>query len=192
MRSTVFTRFALFLCGAVLATGCGKNRPTFTPVGEPKTKLEMRLAKGKPFDGSELLKLPAGERVPEEPLLLDHEGYLRVVDGRMTDTVFLARSPVLTNADLIGTRVEKRPSDTNPDPAREQWEVVITFTPQGVEKFAELSRGNVGHMVAIVIDGKYIMSPRLGYEIKGNEMAVSDPNHTEAEAIAFAKQLVGQ
>lgn len=67
----------------------------------------------------------------------------------------------------------------------ERWEVELFFTPEGAQKFAELTEQNLGRRCGMVLDGKLLSAPRIMAPIKsGRALITSDFTEAEARRIA--------
>ena len=62
----------------------------------------------------------------------------------------------------------------------ENYSLHISFSESGAEKWASMTRLNVGKDIAILFDGKVISAPRLSEEIKNGECSISG-KFTESE-----------
>ena len=67
-------------------------------------------------------------------------------------------------------------------------EITLHFTEFGTKLFSKITRENIGRQLAIVIDGKLIMAPRINGEIPSGS-AVIHGNFTEAEAKDIATKI---
>jgi protein-export membrane protein SecD len=75
---------------------------------------------------------------------------------------------------------------TNPQTG--EWVVDFTFNSIGTRRFADVSRANVGHPFAIVLDGKVISAPVIREAITGGRGQISG-NFTAASATDLAVLL---
>jgi len=158
-----------------LITGCGQAKPTYKPTGVPKVKLEMKLAKATPFPGGEALTLSKDQPVAYGP------------DNEPLATLYVSREVILRNEDIAETSADVRNKEWS-----DAWQVEVFLTPAGREKFARFSRDNVGHYMAVFLDGKLALAPKLTTEITEGCVCISSTTMTEVEAIKLAKELVGQ
>ena len=84
-------------------------------------------------------------------------------------------------ADLTNARAA-----TNPQTG--EWVVNFTFNSVGTHRFADVSRANVGHAFAVVLDGKVITAPVIREAITGGSGQISG-NFTAASATDLALLL---
>ena len=69
-------------------------------------------------------------------------------------------------------------------------EINVKLTDDGAKRFAEVTRQNIGKRLAIVIDGKTYMAPRINSEIPSGEAIISGA-FTKAEAENLAARIIG-
>ena len=67
--------------------------------------------------------------------------------------------------------------------------VLFTLTPEAAERFASLTRANIGHRVAMVVNGKVVLNTLVGGEAPVNSLQLSG-NFTDAEARAIAADMM--
>jgi preprotein translocase subunit SecD len=89
----------------------------------------------------------------------------------------------LTGADL--TRAQVVFSQGGGDSGAQ---VSIEFSPEGSQKFAEITRRNIGKPLAIFLDNEYVSAPTVQQEIIGGNAVISG-NFTSEEAKALSIQL---
>nr|MBI5455726.1 protein translocase subunit SecD [Candidatus Levybacteria bacterium] len=87
----------------------------------------------------------------------------------------------LTGADIKQTDVTFDPNTGKP-------QVQLTFTNDGSKKFAQITKRNVGKVLAIALDNKFISTPRVNQEIVSNN-AVITGSFTIEEANLLSNQL---
>lgn len=64
--------------------------------------------------------------------------------------------------------------------------VAIEFTDQGAKKFADLTAANVGHRIAILLDGKVLTNPVVNEAITGGKAVITGSNTLEeAKSLAI-------
>lgn len=97
--------------------------------------------------------------------------------------IFSAIPTGLTGADLKRAQVvfSRGSGDTGP-------QVSIDFTPEGSQKFADITKRNVGRPLAIFLDDEYISAPTVQQEILGGSAVISG-NFTTEDAKALTVQL---
>jgi len=66
--------------------------------------------------------------------------------------------------------------------------VFFQFNAQGTQKFAQITKANIGKSLAIVLDNEVIMAPRISSPITNGSGMISG-NFTEEEATEIAKTL---
>jgi preprotein translocase subunit SecD len=67
--------------------------------------------------------------------------------------------------------------------------VRLTFTPEGREEFAALTRASIGHSLAFVLNGRVIVSALIGAEIDDGRIEINAA-FTEVEARALSEELI--
>ena len=67
--------------------------------------------------------------------------------------------------------------------------VEFTLTPEGRDRFAELTRANIGRRVAVVVNGAVVASSVIGGEMADGRAMLSG-NYTEAQARSLADELI--
>ena len=95
----------------------------------------------------------------------------------MPDTVF---TTAFTGRDLAGAGV-----DTNPTGG---FEVTLSMTSEATQRFAEYTRNNIGRVLAIVLDGRVLSSPRIESAIPDGQARISG-DFTLEQARALSIQL---
>ena len=190
-RSRWICRSGFLALLAVFAFGCSRNgvtstepnstepasnrptqEPTYKPVGKPKTKLSMRLAKWEPFPGGVELIVPKGL-----------ESY-KPGSVELVNRLFVKTEAVLTNEDIAGTGTNRSPEGLN------RGEVQIFLTPAGRERLAKATRENINWTLAIFLDDQLKMAPIIVSEIPDGIASVTGW-FTQAEATELAQGLVG-
>lgn len=66
--------------------------------------------------------------------------------------------------------------------------VEFTLTPEGRQRFAALTRANIGRRLAVVVNGAIVASSIIGAEMPDGKAMLS-ASYTEAEAQALAAEL---
>jgi preprotein translocase subunit SecD len=66
--------------------------------------------------------------------------------------------------------------------------VEVTLTPDGRNRFAALTRANVGRRIAIVVNGTVVAASTIGGEMSDGRVVLSG-NYTEEQARALAAEL---
>ncbi len=95
------------------------------------------------------------------------------------DRVYYAGEPVITGMHVSDARVEKD--------AQGRSQVLITFTAAGRTQFAEFTRNHVKERLAIVVDGRVLLAPRIKNEIADGSVLITGAlTEQEFERIAEA------
>ena len=68
------------------------------------------------------------------------------------------------------------------------YEISLSMTPEGKERFADITRKHVGHQLAVVLDGKLYSAPVIRQEIEGGQASISG-DFSQREAIELANVL---
>lgn len=124
-----------------------------------------------------------GGQIPEGTMIIPHkEG------SKNSDKFFL----VPTYASLTG-RLLKNAEYTSATEDFSMFKgsphaVALKFKAEGAEKFAELTRKNIGGRVAIIIDNVVISDPSVNEEIRGGEARISG-SFTKPSAMELASLL---
>ena len=70
-------------------------------------------------------------------------------------------------------------------PFKRSYVLSLTMTETGSERFAELTKENVGRQLAIVVDGRLLSAPMINDQIDGPQMTVTGEfSREEAEILA--------
>jgi SecD/SecF fusion protein len=80
---------------------------------------------------------------------------------------------VSKNAELGLTGAYVADSGVYPDPLTGKPKISLRFNAAGAEKFAEITRANVGRFLAIVLDGELQSAPRINEPILGGNCEIS-------------------
>jgi preprotein translocase subunit SecD len=67
--------------------------------------------------------------------------------------------------------------------------VEFTLTPEGRDRFAALTRANIGRRLAVVVNGAVVAASLIGAEMADGKAMLSG-NYSEAEARALAAELI--
>jgi SecD/SecF fusion protein len=67
--------------------------------------------------------------------------------------------------------------------------VEFTLTPEGRERFAALTRANIGRRVAVVVNGAVVAASLIGAEMADGKAMLSG-NYTDEEAQALAAEIM--
>ncbi|MCD4655262.1 hypothetical protein K8T06_15175 [bacterium] len=96
--------------------------------------------------------------------------------------VYLYKQAVLTNTHILSAKVRLSPYGP---------EIDITFTKEGQDIFARLTRENINKILAIIVNSEVISAPIIGAEIS-NGVAVIVGCFTEEEARHIVKGIMGK
>jgi len=90
---------------------------------------------------------------------------------------------LLSAAKVVGTDVKGANAllDQN---GTGQWQVDISFTGSGQDKFTKLTEATVGKQVAIVLDGSVVSAPVIQVTIPGNAQITGNFTKTQAQDLA--------
>lgn len=122
-----------------------------------------------------------------EPIPVDREdGFYATVDydGSNNRDIRLENKPSITPKDILEA---KKSFDNFTDRPT----ITIKFNKKGARKFYQLTRGNIGKSIAIVIDKKIVAIPMVHSEIVGGNMVISG-NYTEEEVDSMIRKLKGE
>ncbi|HEY2012416.1 MAG TPA: hypothetical protein VGH38_02895 [Bryobacteraceae bacterium] len=75
------------------------------------------------------------------------------------------------------------------DVAGSPFNVKITFTPEGRERFAEATRQNVRKRIAVIIDGRVYAAPMIQSELTAPSITISGDIGTEQQATELAAKI---
>ena len=67
--------------------------------------------------------------------------------------------------------------------------VLFTLTPEAADRFASLTRANIGHRVAMVVNGRVVLNTLIAGEAPRNSLQLAG-NFTEAEARTIAADMM--
>jgi len=98
-------------------------------------------------------------------------------------TLFYIKEPVLSNKDIAGAKAK-----TTAMYGEETYLIEVLFTGEGTKKFAQITKDNIGKELAIVIDGKIIMAPKIQTPILDGKCQIHG-RFTEAEAEETARKI---
>jgi SecD/SecF fusion protein len=93
----------------------------------------------------------------------DREGQREIVQSYL-----VKRGPELG---LIGKYVSR--AFVTRDPISNQPQIALHFDSKGTELFSEVTKANVGHQLAIVLDGELYSAPRINEAINGGSASIS-------------------
>ena len=91
--------------------------------------------------------------------------------------IYLHREVVVSNEDVVGTRVVQ---GNGP----ERFGVAVELNAQGAQKMQQATANHIGKPLAILIDGDVVMAPVLRSPISKSALISGDFTKSEAERIA--------
>lgn len=116
----------------------------------------------------------------------DHEIGFECGGANGCRTYYLERKAWLTDADVTAAQVEWNQYSNQPD-------VLVTFTREGGATFGRLTAQNVGHKLAIEIDGQVTSAPVVESAIRGGRcsitMGAGPPQTVQQQADELAASL---
>jgi preprotein translocase subunit SecD len=74
---------------------------------------------------------------------------------------------LLTGNELTDASVQADPNSPG------NWQVAITFSPTGAQRFGEITESNVGRHLAIILDGSLYSAPRINERIPGGRAVIT-------------------
>lgn len=104
---------------------------------------------------------------------------LHAVEDAGAGTVYVETRVVVANGDITRTRVV---------PLGAGFGIEVVFTADGAAKMRAATAGNVGRLLAVVVDGRLLASPRITSAIDG--VGVLGGKYTKEEAARVASGLV--
>ena len=107
------------------------------------------------------------------------QAFARCMMRMPTRTVYVDPQVVVANGDIARTRVV---------PVGSGFGVEIAFTDDGAAKMRAATAGNVGRLLAVVVDGRVLASPRITSPIDG--VGILGGKYTKEEAGRIAAGLV--
>lgn len=171
----------------------------------PKSLLLMERALGKNFQdelleivfrdsGEQPAKKAAAAGPPEkiQPSKLtfhfvsDPDPALDLAQGLIPGTnhpIFYVKEPVMSNKDVAGAKAKVTAMY-----GEETYVIEVNLTSEGAKKFAQITKDNIGKDLAIVIDGKIIMAPKIQSPILDGKCQIHG-RFTKAEAEEMALKI---
>ena len=167
-------------CGAVALAlaGCGG-----TDGGEPATatgSFEVRAVSAE----ARISELPTDAECPQEPLALNESGW---ICDDATSTAYLVEPASVTAGDVATVR-----ADASEQSGSTAWELRLTFTATGAQRFAEVTQEASETMppankIAMVVDGEVVSAPSVMSAIEGGDAVIAGAwDEAKAEALAAA------
>ncbi|MDR3143556.1 MAG: protein translocase subunit SecD [Puniceicoccales bacterium] len=151
-----------------------KDNPEVIDVLKKPAKLEFRLVHPQQHPTSFSDTPPLGY----ELLALEREDHKTGQIQKLP--YFIKRVPEMT-----GKSVQSAQVMTN---AYGGYEISLSMTAEGRERFAEVTRRHVGHQLAIVLDGKPYSAPVIRQEIEGGQASISG-DFSQREAFELSNVL---
>jgi len=148
-----------------LLAGCTTPRPADPQVAKPAV-LQMRLVSETPTVDSEPMRAAPMDRDlgPMEP-----------------ETFQVEKTVLLDDTDIESAELARHSISGDPS-------IGLTLTDAGRQRFAEVTRQNIGKRLAIVIDGQVYSAPTIMAEIAGGKAEITG-RFTEQEAKELADQI---
>ena len=144
-----------------------------------KSKSNSALEKGK----REFIRTPNSAstshlefRLVNPGMSINRDDILNQNDSRISADVFLS------NDDIEKVILDER---------YHQVIVELQFTSKGAEKLEDFSRNAIGRYVAIVLNGRVLLAPRINEAISGGSLQISG-GLTREEGEKVAKRIVGE
>jgi preprotein translocase subunit SecD len=79
--------------------------------------------------------------------------------------------------------------DAHTGSVEEEAVVLFTLTPEAADRFAALTRANIGHRVAMVVNGKVVVNTLIAGEAPRSSLQFGG-NFTQAEARTIAADMM--
>jgi preprotein translocase subunit SecD len=161
MKYTVLC-LLLAIASSAAVTGCSATARSTAPAPQPIT-FQVRLVLDAPSsDCTEISIIHKSENPPRNEI------------------VYVQNVVLLDERALKSAKVAK---DNLGNP-----QIALTFTGEGRERFAELTRQNIGRRLAIVIDGQLYSAPTVLMEITSGKASISGI-FTEKEAAELVARI---
>tara|TARA_B100001248_G_scaffold262738_1_gene262108 strand:- start:27154 stop:29685 length:2532 start_codon:yes stop_codon:yes gene_type:complete len=152
-----------------------KDNPDAINALKKPAKLEFRMVHDKLFPGQlPASQYPIGYEVMTLERIDNNTGEIHEIP------LFVKKIPELT-----GEAVKEAFVSTNTYGA---YEIILTMTNQGTERFARITRDNINRQLAIVLDGNIYSAPRINTEIPNGRSSISG-DFTQRDALELANVL---
>src|SRR2546421_2737565 len=79
----------------------------------------------------------------------------------------IQKRTLLTGNELTDASVQADPNSPG------NWQVAITFSPSGAQRFGDITEQNVGRHLAIILDGSVYSAPRINERIPGGRAVIT-------------------
>jgi preprotein translocase subunit SecD len=106
-------------------------------------------------------------RLPETSQVLYQRRVNREGKEEQKIPYVVQKRTLLTGAELTDASVQADPNSPG------NWQVAITFSAVGAQRFAEITEGNVGKHLAIILDGSVYSAPRINERIPGGRAVIT-------------------
>lgn len=132
-----------------------------------------------------IVELPGIDNIDEAIKMIGDTPNLefKLVDGEMDQNNLISSTTKLIDTGINGNLLKK--ATLSFDQYTNKPMVVISFNDEGKEKFAQLTKNNIGKQVAIYLDGNVISAPTIQQEIPDGQATISG-----SFTVPEAKQLV--
>ncbi|HET9490554.1 MAG TPA: protein translocase subunit SecD [Methylomirabilota bacterium] len=106
-------------------------------------------------------------RLPETSEILYQRRRDRESETERKVPYVVQKRTLLTGAELTDASVQADPNSPG------NWQVSITFSAAGGQRFAEITEQNVGRHLAIILDGSVYSAPRINERIPGGRAVIT-------------------
>jgi preprotein translocase subunit SecD len=106
-------------------------------------------------------------RLPEGSELLYQRRVDKQTNAERKIPFAVQKRTLLTGAELNRAEVQADPNSPG------NWQVSIEFNPVGTRIFGEVTEQNVGHQLAIILDGNVYSAPRINERIPGGRAVIT-------------------
>ena len=106
-------------------------------------------------------------RLPETSELLYQRRLNREGKEEGRTPFVVQKRTLLTGNELIDASVQADPNSPG------NWQVAITFSPSGAQRFGEITEQNVARHLAIILDGSVYSAPRINERIPGGRAVIT-------------------
>ena len=108
------------------------------------------------------------------------EGLTQMAIPGLEEKFYLQDEVLLSNEDIAFAFPVKR---------RDHSVIELTLTQAGTDKFAQITRENIGKRIGVLIDGKLVMAPTIRAPILEGK-AIIDGNFSEEQADKIANSIM--
>jgi len=110
-----------------------------------------------------------------EPMSIVH----RTRNGQETveEILHVRRDTLLDHTAIASATAQPHPPDPWGNPL-----IQVQLTEAGAQRFAEVTRANIGRLLAVVVDGRLLTAPRIAQEIRGRRLQITGSFSAEEAA----------